>query len=615
MSDGVTDTPGAPDFCPYVGLAPFEASHADYFFGRGLDSADIADHFLARPITVVYGPSGVGKSSVLNVGLPRALKEIGVAETPKVFRDWVSVKHKLAWLSARRDSGDARLFLVLDQFEEFFLYRDQAEVDAFSVALRQFLRRSSAGAHVLLAMRQDGVHYLDGMRAYLPQAFDTMIELSHLDADAVREAVEGPIAVYNRQHRPSGRPVEFDEDLADTLIEQLQAESRSGPGQGAAAARIELPFLQLALERLWAEEGGGSADGVERLRVSTLRDRLGGIEGIAKQHVEDRLDTLTRAEQRAASKILHYMVTPSGGKIAYTRQDLEEYAEKSRNRVGDVLSALTRQRILRGAEQPDAEAQKGGRYEIFHDVLAKPALAWRARYLETGAFACLRNLFSGKEYELTGFGQIFGRAPPPDDESYDPLTHISISRSQIVVLSNLELLDLRSVNGTTVDARPIRLGEPVPLVSGALVVLANLAPFLFFAVEDEADMPPLPANCDQALAMVVDGTRGAVNYVMSDEAGLKLNGDRGVSVVAADDPEVFATLNARRNPYLLFEPPELRPEVEMIAIEDAYQFPPVTVTSDEWWAIPDDDQLVGARPRQLFRVGDRPFEIVLNHDR
>ena len=53
----------------------------------------------------------------------------------------------------------------------------------------------------------------------------------------------------------------------------------------------------------------------------------------------------------------------------------------------------------------------------------------------------------------------------------------------------------------------------------------------------------------------------------------------------------------------------------MIAIEDAYQFPPVTVKTDEWWAIPDDDQLVGARPRQLFRVGDRPFEIVLNHDR
>ncbi len=57
---------------PYVGLAPFETEHADYFFGRSLDSAVLADNVLARPITVLYGASGVGKSSVLNVGLPKS---------------------------------------------------------------------------------------------------------------------------------------------------------------------------------------------------------------------------------------------------------------------------------------------------------------------------------------------------------------------------------------------------------------------------------------------------------------------------------------------------------------------------------------------------------------
>jgi ABC-type phosphate transport system ATPase subunit len=68
--------PADPKECPYVGLDPFDTAHADYFFGRRRESKIIADHVLARPVTVLYGPSGVGKSSILNVGLPRMLDEI-----------------------------------------------------------------------------------------------------------------------------------------------------------------------------------------------------------------------------------------------------------------------------------------------------------------------------------------------------------------------------------------------------------------------------------------------------------------------------------------------------------------------------------------------------------
>src|ERR1700730_16976381 len=68
-----------PQKCPYVGLDPFESAYAEYFFGRRQVSKVIADHVLARPVTVLYGPSGIGKSSILNVGLPAALEQIAVA--------------------------------------------------------------------------------------------------------------------------------------------------------------------------------------------------------------------------------------------------------------------------------------------------------------------------------------------------------------------------------------------------------------------------------------------------------------------------------------------------------------------------------------------------------
>ena len=152
-----TVDPDSKTFCPYVGLSPFKASHSDYFFGRNFDSCDIADHFLARPITVLYGKSGVGKSSVLNVGLPRAMVEIGVKERLHIFRDWFGTERAMAWLEKQAADDDERLFLILDQFEEFFLYHNQDQVDAFAHALRRLLRQPGTGVHVLISLRQDAL--------------------------------------------------------------------------------------------------------------------------------------------------------------------------------------------------------------------------------------------------------------------------------------------------------------------------------------------------------------------------------------------------------------------------------------------------------------------------
>jgi predicted AAA+ superfamily ATPase len=51
--------------CPYKGLIPFGEDDAPIFFGREKWCTIIADNLLASPLTLLYGPSGVGKSSVL----------------------------------------------------------------------------------------------------------------------------------------------------------------------------------------------------------------------------------------------------------------------------------------------------------------------------------------------------------------------------------------------------------------------------------------------------------------------------------------------------------------------------------------------------------------------
>src|SRR4051794_27663315 len=73
--------------CPYRGLDPFTENEAKYFFGRKEESYTLAANALTAPMTILYGPSGVGKSSLLMAGL---VPELGkYSETIVVlFRTW-----------------------------------------------------------------------------------------------------------------------------------------------------------------------------------------------------------------------------------------------------------------------------------------------------------------------------------------------------------------------------------------------------------------------------------------------------------------------------------------------------------------------------------------------
>jgi hypothetical protein len=156
---------------------------------------------------------------------------------------------------------------------------------------------------------------------------------------------------------------------------------------GARESRIEAPYLQLVLTRLWEEE---SAVGSRVLRLETL-DRLGGAERIVSAHLEAAMADLSSAERDLAFRIFRFLVTPSGTKIAYHAHHLAEYTKVTADKVEPLLDRLSgpQARILRGVGD--------GRYEIYHDVLALAILKWCARYLRSSqgtqipriALACL----------------------------------------------------------------------------------------------------------------------------------------------------------------------------------------------------------------------------------
>jgi hypothetical protein len=142
--------------------------------------------------------------------------------------------------------------------------------------------------------------------------------------------------------------------------------------------RIETPYLQLVMTRLWREEVSA---GSHLLRLSTL-NALGGAERIVKTHLDAVMEALPETDRSVAAAIFRFLVTPSGTKIAHTARDLADYVALPAGQVSQVLERLAKGdvRILR-AIAPPPETGGSNRFQIFHDVLAAAILDWRLRFM------------------------------------------------------------------------------------------------------------------------------------------------------------------------------------------------------------------------------------------
>ncbi len=381
---------------PYKGLRPYEATAVDasLFFGRDAERDLIAANLVAARLTVLYGASGVGKSSVLRAGVVQTLREQSLAGggfAVALYADWSvgdpiealaqTVRDAVADVigSVPNDPGgrlavrfaawcellDGDLYLVLDQVDEYFLYHPGGPLlDEFPALVSEPGLRVNA----LLGVREDGLASLDVFKARVPALFRNYFRLEPLGREAGREAIVGPLGRLERQ-------VEIEPALVDALLDEVavgQIEANGGPPAPVSGA-VEPAYLQIVLERVWDAETHAGSD---VLHLETLR-RLGGARQIVREHLDRALSSLDADERETAAAMFEHLVTPSGAKVAHDITDLAQYAGVDANEARDVVQTLLDERILRGVEGRNGDSR---RVEIFHDVLASAVADWRVRH-------------------------------------------------------------------------------------------------------------------------------------------------------------------------------------------------------------------------------------------
>jgi len=416
---------------PYVGLVPFGERDAPFFFGRERERRLIANNLIASRLTLLYGASGVGKSSVLRAGVAHDIRQIARRELAQgrvpeqilvVFSEWrdpplpllaAAIEEAVGetlgeaapeppppterldillgeWVrridavpSAAGAERRTRLLIVLDQFEEYFLYHWQNEdTGMLGEELPRTLGSEGLRANFAISIREDAYSQLDRFKGRIPNLFESYLRIRHLDQEAARRAVTLPVRETWNGLLPAGeRPYEIDDDLVDEVLRQVRTGSfvlgQTGGGSVGEATerRVEAPYLQRVMRRLWLET---VAAGEHRLSLARLTG-LGGAEAIVRSHLDDAMAILEPRERELAARIFHQLVTPEGTKIAHTVGALSSYAEVEPDELAPTLKTLSDGRILLPVDPP--AGQQTPRYEIYHDVLAAPILEWCAAHV------------------------------------------------------------------------------------------------------------------------------------------------------------------------------------------------------------------------------------------
>ena len=361
------------DANPWRGLKPYEASHAELFFGRSKVSDALLERASRDRFVIVTGPSGIGKSSLVRAGLlPRLVRDD--AAPPIVFRPgsdpFRAVASALraanavgdppgiaiessrdlfaAWIEANKESG--RYLLVIDQLEELLtMSLNPTSTGDFLTVLAKELADPDSKLCVVCTVRSEfeprfaqsalGPHW-NAARFLVPQ----------LSRSELRRVVEGPANV---------RVVRFE---SEALMDRLVDEVVLMPGA--------LPLLSFALSEMYTSYlSRGRED-----RTITFADYAalaGGVVGSLQVSANRVFDEMDAGQRREARRVLERLVSIEAGEYARRRISQEELRtdDDARNElVRGVVERFDAARLV-VTDESDGQPQ----LELAHDALT---LGW-----------------------------------------------------------------------------------------------------------------------------------------------------------------------------------------------------------------------------------------------
>jgi hypothetical protein len=416
---------------PWLGLVSFTEETRSYFHGREEEAAELGRRVQRKLLTILFGQSGLGKTSILQAGLVPRLRPEGFcpvyvrvdydSHSPSpadqikraVFRateaagTWTqsgsAVSGETLWefLHHRgdvlKDAAGRTLIpiLIFDQFEEIFtlaqsddagrkraqeFLADLADLveNRPPAALEDRIDRDETDAakfdfaradyRILISLREDYLAHLEGLKAQMPSVTQNRMRLARMTGPQAVAAVRAPA------------PQLVGEAVAEAVVRFVAG------GADLARAEVEPSLLSLICREL---NNARLAKGEAEISA----DLLAG----SRDTILSEFYARTLADQPAGVRIFieDEMLTDSG----FRESVAEERVRKGFAAAGagpEAIAQLVDRRLLRVEDRLDMR-----RVEITHDVLCSVIGASRAARREREAVEeSKRQLAAQQEREL-----------------------------------------------------------------------------------------------------------------------------------------------------------------------------------------------------------------------
>lgn len=421
----------------YPGSKPFTRDDEKLFFGRDEDIARLTTFIQVERTTVLYGKSGLGKTSLLNAGvLPKLESEhqyriipvrfgshtqgnlkhpldivgeeiAGLHSDKKTFLDEIEPEDISLWQHIKSLElalpNQTAFLLVFDQFEELFTYPDgvsdfaKALADLlygrmsadFQRALRlatrnnpnlltpeqlEFLERP-VNLRVLMSIRSDRMSNLDRMSSQIPSILLNCYELKSLSRAQAEDAIISP----------AQKAGEF-QSLAFTYQPEALEKILNYLTQDATKS---IESFQLQILCHYVEENIVIAKGDTYVEEQDLGD----LETIYQNYYHDSIKKLGAQEEQLKAQVF----IEEGLIFAKENRRLSLYDGQiysTFNISPEFLRRLADTHIIR------SEPHSGGGYlyEVSHDTLVPPILKAKAlRYRRVEAQRLEQELLEKKK--------------------------------------------------------------------------------------------------------------------------------------------------------------------------------------------------------------------------
>ncbi len=230
---------------------------APLFFGRDHEVKDLFDKVvndLASRTTLVFGPLGVGKTSLVCAGLiPRIeqLYQVAYVRCSREIIDSVLVKKMLAmepgsnqeplFLELAFQWSDVppelleRKIIILDQFEEFFIWVQEQEQLLHLYLHIAALLEARRNIDLIIVVRDEFFSQIQDLEAFIPNILEEQVRIRHVDEKTTYDIIK---------HLLEEAEMEVEnEDIIHRIIKNVSEED----------GKVNLTYLQLYLERLFEE--------------------------------------------------------------------------------------------------------------------------------------------------------------------------------------------------------------------------------------------------------------------------------------------------------------------------------------------------------------------------